>query len=378
MRFQDIQGHDETKQLLRQMADTGRIPHAILLHGESGLGKMQLARAFAQYVCCSRRHDGDSCGVCPDCIQNRSLNHPDIHYVFPTVKPKGAKSVVSTDWMDAWRKMLADHPWMQPEAWQNLMNAGNSQAVIPVSESEEIAHVASLSSYSSDYKIFIVWLPEKMNAETANKLLKLLEEPYPDTIFIFVSNAADRLLPTIYSRLQRLEVKRLSDADLERWLLGRGYDESAARHLTRLAQGRPGVAEGLASISSESKEFSALFRDSMRNAYALRPGELKRLAETFSEMGREKCIRLFDYFAAQTRENFIYNIHNPDLLCMTPEEMDFSRRFAPFIHAGNVEGIADAFNKAKSGIAQNANSKLICFNTLLKLMIELRRPRPAN
>lgn len=375
MRFQEIKGHEQTKQRLREMADSGRIPHALLLHGESGLGKMQLARAFAQYIACTDRNDGDSCGHCENCRQISGMNHPDIHYIYPTVKPKGAKSVVSTDWLPEWKRMIRENIWMQPEYWQELMQAGNSQPSIPVSESEELTRIASLSSYSSDYKIFIIWQPEKMNIETANKMLKLLEEPFPDTIFIMVSNHAEMLLPTIYSRMQRIEMKRLSDTEVMELLEGEGFDHDSALHLARLSQGRPGVAESLSGAGSEQKEFSALFRDVMRSAYAMRAVELKRLSELIADMGREKCIRLYGYFGQQTRENFIYNLNCPALNVMSSEEQQFSSRFAPFIHSGNVENIARACEEAQRNIRQNANSKITGFNFLLTLMRELRRPK---
>lgn len=338
---------------------------------------MQLARAFAQYIVCTDRHDGDSCGCCENCRQISGMNHPDIHYIYPTVKPKGAKTVVSTDWLPEWKRMLTDYPWMQPESWQELMQAGNSQPAIPVSESEELMRAAALSSYTSDYKIFIIWQPEKMNPETANKMLKLLEEPFPDTIFLMVSNHADRLLPTIHSRLQRVEVKRLGDAEVMELLESEGLDHDSALHLARLAQGRPGLAESLSSTGSEQKVFCVLFREAMRSAYAMRAAELKRLSEQFAEMGREKCMRLYDYFGQQTRENFIYNLRCPSLNNMSDEEQQFSSRFAPFIHSGNVENIARACSEARRNIQQNANSKITGFNFLLILMRELRRPKQA-
>lgn len=375
MRFQDIKGHAQTKEQLRRMVDSGRIPHAILLEGEQGIGKMLLARALASYIVCTDKHDGDSCGRCSNCIQMKRLNHPDIHYIYPTVKPKGAKSVVSTDWLEQWRKMLNEYPWMQPETWQDLMSAGNSQSLIPVSESEQLTHAASLSAYVADYKIFIIWQPEKMNIETANKILKLLEEPFEDTIFIFVSNEAGRLLPTIYSRLQRIEVKRLSDGELTELLESEGYDPSTAVHLARLSQGRPGVAESLSSVGSESREFNELFRGSMRAAYARKPWELKIISEKIAEMGREKSMRLYDYFSSQIRENFIYNLQTPELVMMTPEELQFSTKFAPFIHSGNVEQLSELCTRTKRSISQNANNRIIGFDFMLQLMVLLRKKR---
>ncbi|MCM1474680.1 MAG: DNA polymerase III subunit delta' [Muribaculaceae bacterium] len=376
MRFQDIPGHSAIKEKLRQMADSKRIPHALLLHGPQGVGKMQLARAFAQYINCTSLVGGDSCGVCPACRQSMEMNHPDLHYVYPTVKPKGAKMVLSSDWAAEWRTMLHDHPWMEPEAWQEAMHGGNTVAIIPVAESEEIARIASLSSYASDFKIFIIWQAEKMNESAANKLLKLLEEPFADTLFILVSNHPDQLLPTIYSRLQRLEVGRLSDSEIASRLVADGVSPEDATLIARRAQGSPGRAFQLVSVSSENEEFSGYFREIMRNAYAMKGQELKLQSETFAGMGREKGMRLLGYIASQIRENFIYNLRTPGLNVMSRSEEEFSRRFSPFIHVGNVETMIAEVDTASRALSQNANAKITWFDFLLRMMRALRIPAP--
>ncbi|MCM1153383.1 MAG: DNA polymerase III subunit delta' [Muribaculum sp.] len=376
MKFSDIPALENVKDSLRQMADSGRIPHAILLHGPSGLGKMQLARVFAQYINCPNRSNGEPCGTCPSCQQIQTLNHPDLHYIYPTVKPKGERTVISSDWINQWKKMLTEFPWMPQERWLELMDAGSKQPIINVLDSLEITRISQLSSYSSDYKIFIIWQPEKMNAECANKLLKLLEEPLPDTLFILVSNEPDKLLPTIFSRLQRIAVTRLSDHDVYYYLRQNGIDEESASRIASIAKGCPGIADALTRTDSERTEFAAYFRDAMRNAYAMKAADLKRMADTLGALGREKSVRLLEYFAAQIRENFIYNLRVPSLSNLTAEESQFSSRFSPFIHAGNVEKMASAIDATATSISRNANIKLAWFDFFLHLLQYLRIPKP--
>lgn len=373
MRFSDIRGHEDVKARLRQMADSGRIPHALLLYGAQGVGKTMLARAFAQYINCSRRHGGDSCGICPECRQTQALNNPDVHYIFPVIKKRKEKMPVSSDWSEEWGRMLSEHPWMEPESWNLVTEAGNTQPMIYVDDTDEIIKAAAMSSYSSDYKIFIVWQADKMGQEAANKLLKVLEEPFGDTIFIFLSNNVEALLPTIFSRLQRIEVPRMSDDETRQILLDAGYSAVTAAKIAVLAHGRPGAALAMASENSESREFADLYADAMRYAYAMKGDRMKSMSENLAALGREKCMRLLDYFSAQTRENFIYNLGVGELNSMTDREEAFSCKFAPFINVTNVEGINAEIDRARTDISRNANGKIVWFDLLLKLMVLLRR-----
>lgn len=372
MKFNEIIGHTRAKTELREMADNGRIPHALLIHGPSGLGKMRLARAFVQYIMCENPHNGESCGQCPSCLQTRAFNNPDVHYHYPIVKG-GRKVAYSTDYLDQWKEMLSEHSYMEPEIWPEIIAAGNTQPTFYVDESDEIARLSAMSAYAADYKTFVIWLPEKMSAPVANKLLKLVEEPHTDTIFIMVSNSPADILPTIYSRLQRIEVSRLADEEICQWLMAKGADEGRAWEITRISQGIPAKAEELFTEGGERKEFEGLFQQAMRNAYAVRVDNLKDLSEQLAGIGREKAIRFLTYFTSQVRENYIANLKNPDLLQMTGSEMQFSSRFAPFIHAGNVEDIVAEADRARTDISRNANAKVVWFDFLLWLTRLIRR-----
>lgn len=373
MRFADIIGNQDAVSDVRKIVDSDRIPHALLLSGPSGIGKMKLARALISYINCEHRAGGDSCGVCPACRRIAAGNNPDIHYIYPIYKNKSLRRERSEDYAGEWQRMLEESPYMDPTHWLSLMNAENSQPRIYVEDAAEISRIAAVSSYSDRFKIFLIWLPERMQPDAANKILKILEEPYDDTLFIAVSNDPASIMPTIYSRLRRIEMRRPSTELIESTLIARGIPQSSASVIAALAEGSLLKASQLANAEGETEEFSACFRDIMRNAYARQVALLRTMADNLAALGREKGIRLLDYFARMTRENFIANLCVPPLNVMTPQEASFSSRFAPFINAANVEEIIGAIDDARRDISRNANAKLVWFDFSLILMTALRK-----
>lgn len=372
MRFQDICGHNKAISTLREIKDSGNIPHAIMFSGPSGIGKMRLARAFVQYILCERPEEGDSCGICPSCRRFMKHSNPDIHYVFPIVKKKSPKGL-SEDCLPEWFNMIDNFSYMPEATWLDIIDAGNSQPTIYVNQSDRISEIASLSTYADRYKIFIIWLPEKMQPATANKLLKIIEEPFEDTIFIAVSNSPSQVLPTITSRMRRFELSRPSTDEITQLLISSGALPSKATEINRIAKGNVGMALELLERGGEYSEFSEFFMSMMRNSYARKVYELKNLSDKFAAYGREKSLRMIDYFAGAVRENFIANLRVPALNAMTAEEQEFSSRFAPFINHSNVESIISALDIAKRDISRNANSKLVWFDFLLQLMTYIRK-----
>lgn len=374
MKFSDIQGHDDVKRQLVDMVDSNRIPHALLLEGKSGIGKMMLARALAQYIHCPNRSNGDSCGVCPSCIQHQTFNHIDTHFAFPVIKIKGRSGgVISDDWIDQWRQFLSDSPYMDMNLWVEMLGNANAQPQIFVDESGALIRKLNLTSHASRFKIVLLWLPERMNEPCANKLLKLLEEPHDDTLFILVSNEPAKILPTIYSRLRRVEVKRLPDDTVAAYLENKySVDPEAASGISRLAEGSILEAVRRLSTSDESRQFLEMYMSLMRLSYQKKVGALRKWGNEIADFGREKCCRFMEYCERLTGENYIYNLRDPRLVMIDHEESRFSANFARFINERNVEKLRTLFIDARRDIAGNANAKIVLFDVAVSIILCLK------
>lgn len=377
MRFSDVIGQEEAKQRLRQMVNENRVPHAIMLCGPQGCGKMALALAFASYLLCQNRTDEDSCGVCSQCAMTAKLSHPDLHFSYPVIRPTGTGSehkMSSEDFADEWRRMLSRGVYFTMDQWLAEMNAANQQAVIGVGESDLLIRKLSLKSSQGGYKVVVIWLPERMNAECANKMLKLLEEPPHETVFLMVCEEPEKLLETIRSRAQRIDVKRIEDEAIERALVDqRGIDADAAHRLARAAGGSWLTALEELDADNEKKQFFELFVSLMRLAYMRKIKDLRKWSETAAGLGREKQRRMLAYFMRLVRENFMYNFHNPELCYMTREEENFARNFAPYINEANVIEMSGLMNRAMRDIGQNANAKIVFFDMATNIIVSLIR-----
>lgn len=378
MKFADIIGHKDIIRTLKDMRNSGKIPNALLFSGPSGVGKMRTARAFAQYLHCQNPQNGDSCGKCPSCLQHQKYNNPDLHFSYPIVKKEKEGILISKDKIEEWREMLDKHSYMPPEIWNELLNAENSQPAINVNESEDIISRASLSAYKENLKIFIIWQPEKFRTETANKLLKILEEPFEDTVFILVSNEDSKILPTILSRTQRFVFRPLSNEQIVEFLLKEGVSREEAVDAARTAYGCLEKAYEIAYRPEEIIQFSDLFKNVMRASYGLYAKQLKRLSEDMAAFGREKLIRFLRYMNRLIRENYLYNLQVPALISMTGDEQLFSQRFAPFIHEGNIEDLEREITRSISDIERNGNPKIVMFDLLLLLSRYVRKPKQTE
>lgn len=373
MRFADIPWHEDAKQRLRHMIQADRLPHALLISGPEGVGKMMMARAAAQYIHCENpTADGDSCGKCPACLQHATQNHIDTHYIFPLVKGKSS-SPLCDDYMTEWRKFLLQNPYMDFKEWMNELDSPNSQPMIFVGESDSLVHKLSFTSHKARYKVVILWLPERLMEQTANKLLKLIEEPHDDVKFILVSNNDKAILPTIYSRTQRIELKRLPDSVIARHLSDcYSIDHDDANALAHTAEGSMNRAMDSVGLSKENQEFLDLFMRLMREAYQRHIKELKDWSTEVSAMGREQELRFLGYCSRLIRENFIYNLGQPGLNYLNKSEAAFSKNFARFVNERNVQQIMDEIDQACTDIAGNGNAKIVLFDLAIRMILLLK------
>ncbi len=370
MRFADIPGHSDIKERLAQLADTDRIPHALLLEGPSGSGKFALARAFAQYIHCENPKDGDSCGRCPSCRQHETFNHIDTVYSFPVVKRVGP---LSDDYISEFREFLTDSPFMDFEHWLEKLDNINAQPAIYVDEANDLLRKVSYTTHSAKYRIVIMWLPERLREDAANKLLKLIEEPSHDTLFIFTSDNPKAILPTIYSRTQRISVKRFPDYVIADYMSATcSMSPEDAAEIARLAAGNIVEAIRLENMSKDRNLYLDYFMQLMRKAYTKRVGELKEWSADLTGIGREREMQFYEYCAHMLRENFILNLNVPDLNRLTVPEMEFSRRFSPFINERNAVQLFRVMSDARADIAANGNGRIINFDVALKVILLLK------
>ncbi|MBR6188305.1 MAG: DNA polymerase III subunit delta [Prevotella sp.] len=385
MTFNEVIGQEEVRERLVQMVDEDRLPHAIMLCGPTGVGKKALATAFGCYLLSRNRSNGSTGGspamfadeplVPSEHPMLKKLEHPDLHFTYPTIKLPSMGSdhqPVSDDFAREWHEVMMQGPYFSMDEWMTAIGAENQQAIITAGESDELVRKLSLKSSQGGYKVSIIWLPERMNIACANKLLKLIEEPPSQTVFLMVCEEPDRLLETIRSRVQRVDVKLLPTETIAKALVERrGVDEGQATRIARLANGSWMKALQELQVGTENEQFLDLFISLMRLAYQRKVKELRKWSDTMAAFGREKQKRFLDFFLRMVRESFMYNFQNPDLCYMTQKEEDFARNFARFINETNVIPLYDLANRASRDIGQNANAKIVFFDFALQVIVLL-------
>lgn len=392
MKFDEVIGQADAKQRLMQMVKEDRLPHALLLCGPQGCGKMALAMAYASYLLSEGAPQADSqtassaslFGLEPERPAGNAnaeamlakMEHPDLHFAFPVIRPAGTSAehkMTSDDFISQWREMLRqDGAYFTIDRWLYYMDAANQQAVIGVGESDSLLRKLSLKSSQGGYKVTIVWLPERMNQECANKILKLLEEPPSQTVFLMVCEEPELLLETIRSRTQRIDIHRIATEDIEEALVGRrGIERDEAGRIARIAAGSWLKALEMLDSDSENRQFLELFATLMRKAFKREIRDLKHWSEQVASFGRERQKRLLVYCSRMIRESFMYNFHVSELCYMTQEEEAFARNFSQFVNEANVIEISELLNKAQRDIGQNANGKVVFYDLALQMIVLL-------
>ena len=381
MLFKEIIGQQEVKGKLLSLVREDRTPHAMMLFGPEGTGKLALAVAMTQYLACNDRQEDDSCGVCPSCIKFGKLVHPDLHFVVPVLKTGSMTAPpVSDDYAVEWREALLADLYLTESQWYESLGAENKQGIINVKESENIIRKLGFKPYESDYRMVVIWLPEKMNQPAANKLLKLIEEPPEKTLILMVSEHTNKILPTILSRTQLFHVPPISGADLREGLMKLGQaDQQQIEDAVLRANGNMSTAlQTLRQDDVEQQHFE-LFTELMRLSYARDIVQINGWVERVAGMGRERQKQVIDYSLRLLRENFILHMENDSLNYMSAKESEFSRKFSPFIHEGNVHALAEAFTLAGNHIEANGNARIILMDLSIRVIrLLMQKAEAAN
>lgn len=372
MQFKDVIGHNDIKQRLIASLKTGRISHAQLFAGDTGYGTLALALAFAQYVFCTGPKGDDSCGECPSCKKMQKYIHPDLHFVFPVVRK--AKSPVSDEYVNEWRKLLIQSCYFDMEEWYGAMGVDdNAQASIYTEESGNILRKLNLKSFESDYKIMVIWLPEKMNPECSNKLLKIIEEPFDKTLFLMVSEHPEQIINTIQSRMQRINIPPLEKQQIKQHLISeRGINELRAGEYAHIAAGNWHKALRLLNETEEQIYNQEKFSSLMRLCWERKMLPVNEWVNELAGVGRERQKSFLTHTVRMIRENFVKNFGIEKLNYMTEREKKFSEKFAPYVHEGNIIPLFEEFEKAYNDICRNGNAKIIFTDLCIKVMQNIR------
>ena len=368
MYYDDIIGQDDIKTRLARDVAEGHVPHARLFCGPTGCGKLATALAYAASLLCERPVEGRPCGECPSCKMTARWVHPDLHFTFPVVKPRGRSGdVTSAVYLAQWREQLCRTPYFDMTDWLRAMDVENQQAMIYAAESDAIVQRLSLTASRGGWRVLVVWHPELMNETAANKLLKILEEPPARTAFVLVSDRPDRLLSTIVSRTPRVVFPPLPEAVMARPLseqrgLAADAPRAAGSYLRALAR-------------RVANEDEALFFDLcvllMRLSYMRKVKDMHDWAQQVASWGRARQKDFLQYCQRQVRENFVYNFRLPALNYQSRREADFSRRFARFVNERNVVGIMNELAAAQRDIEQNVSPRMVFFDLALKMIVLL-------
>ncbi len=374
MFFKDIPGQVKIKATLRKTVKDSRISHAQMFHGPEGSGKLALALAYARYISCTGRGEEDSCGICPSCIKYSKLAHPDLHFVFPSASSDKKDESAVENYLEKWREALIANPYINQYQWYEKIGIENKQGLISTKESSEIIRKLSLKSYEADYKILIMWLPERMNSTASNKLLKIIEEPPPNSLFILVSESIGEVLPTILSRTQMIKIPRLKDEDIKA-VLKLQFDEenNLIEDAVKLADGNFNKALSFMKTDDQNKYYFDQFVNFMRVCYAINIPELTGWVEEMSKTGREKQKHFLSYGIRILRENFLVHTGHTSISHMSGYEDEWSVKFSRFITKENIQGLYEEFNLAFNHISANVYARIVFLDLGLKVIVLIKR-----
>ncbi len=371
MLFKEVIGHSDLKKKLTEDVREKKVSHAHLFLGNLGFGGLPLALAFTQYLLCENKKEEDSCGECSSCRKVAKLEHPDLHLSFPTAQ---AISKISNPLFSDWKKAVMENPYLSLSDWIEASDPKGRKPIISVHQSMEIIRSLSLKSFDGGYKVSIIWMAEEMNQSCANKLLKIIEEPPKNTLFILIAELEDMILPTILSRTQILKIKPLKEEAITGYLTEKSNaDEELIKSITSRSQGDLAMAlELLNSGDSENSNY-ALFIELMRISFQKNVISMMNWAEQMSKLGRAQQKHFIKYALYMVRQSLMQNYTEGQLSKTSPEEAQFLSKFAKFITGNNVMEFNKMFNEAHYNIERNAYGKLIFTNITFEVMRYIHR-----
>ncbi len=396
MQFKDIIGQQTVKEQLVQMVEQNRLSHALLFLGKEGSGALSLAIAFAQYIVCTSAKEAvqksapglfgevlsppppgevgrglDSCGTCPACIKTDKLIHPDIHFSYPVITRKPGEKPKSTDYISEWREFICTYSYGNIYDWLQFITAENKQGNITAAEVEDINHKLSLKGFESQYKILIMWMPEYLR-DQGNKLLKLIEEPPPDTLFIFVAEDESTILPTILSRTQLVKIPALTDDEVEDALIIRGkVENSKARQIAGVCAGN--YRESLQMLQHSEEDWQSLLREWLNAIVKNNTSAQIKWIDEAARLGREKQKQFLRYFIHLLEQAVRLRVidESPGLgnpfNNMPEKEKDFAVRLNKLCSLSAQQAIITELDKASYYIERNAHAKMLFHALCIRL-----------
>ena len=374
MFFKDVVGQDETKKRLIRSVNEERISHAQLFSGPEGTGKLAMAIAYAQYISCHNRTETDSCGVCPSCHKYQKLAHPDLHFVFPVFNTPKIKNPISDDFLPEWREIIADGPYFTLSQWLNHIDAGNAQGLIYERESDSILRKLNLKSFESEFKVMIIWLPEKMHLACSNKLLKMIEEPPSKTLFILITENEESVIGTIRSRAQLVKFPFVDKESIRNALSKiKEVNHKIIPDAVHLANGNYIKALEYLNPGEDEQFYFQKFQEMMRQAYKREVLKQIEWAEEMAKIGRDKQKAFFNFALRLIREYFVMNMKQASMVYLNKEEKDWGIRFAPFINERNIVPFFNEFELAIKHISANGNPRIIFLDTALRMIRLIKR-----
>ncbi len=376
MQFKQVIGQSAIKQRLIASVRDNHVSHAQLFLGPAGSGKLPLALAYAQYILCPNRTENDSCGVCPTCQKMQKLVHPDLHFVVPTAATKKIKSNPESDlFMEEWREYVVQNQgYVDTSSWYSFLDVENKQGYMSVRDAASLLRKLNMKSYEGEYKIAIIWMAEKMRVDTANKLLKLLEEPPEKTVFLLIAEDGEELLATIKSRTALVKIPAIDVNEVENALVERlDCDARQAHDAAVISEGNWLNACHFVQESEDRKFFFTTFQQWMRLCFRAAYSELIDFSANIKTLGREKQKELLDYGLRIVRNALLFNNNLAEIVMLPEDEKVFNSKFAPFINPLNLAEIAELFDEAIRHIERNGNAQLIFTDMSFKMIGLLKK-----